>query len=65
MIILLCRFYCIAFIEYMIAGKMLEYTNLFFFMTIKRMASYKSTKIKYYIITLKKNMANLNFRLKR
>ena len=29
------------------------------------MASYKSTKIKYYIITLKKNMANLNFRLKR
>ena len=35
---IICRFYCIAFIEYMLAGKtLLDYTNLFLRMTIKRM----------------------------
>ena len=34
----MCGFYCIAFIECMLAGKtLLDYTNLFFKMSIKRM----------------------------
>ena len=46
----MCGFYCIAFIEYMIAGKTVDYTNCFFLMTIKKMA---------------KENVSLNFRLKK
>ena len=35
---IMCGFYCITFIEYVLAGKpLLDYTNLFFRMIIKRM----------------------------
>ena len=35
---ILCRFYCVAFIEYMLAGKtLLDYSNCFLQLTIKRM----------------------------
>ena len=34
---IMCGFYCIAFIEYILAGKtLLDYTNLFLRMTVKR-----------------------------
>ena len=40
---IMCRFYCIAFIEYMIAGNtLLGYTNLFFPSDYK-----KNDKVKY------------------
>ena len=35
---IMCGFYCIAFIEHMLAGKtLLDYTNCFLRMTMKRM----------------------------
>ena len=59
---IMCGFYCITFIEYMIAQKILLDYIYFFQMAVKRMA-------RWYIFTLKTNMAkenvNLGFRLKK
>ena len=55
----MCEFYCIAFIQYMISGKLLlDYTNLFF------PNDYKENDKIIYISTLKTNMTSLDFRLK-
>ena len=59
---LMCGFYCIAFIKYMLAGKtLLDYTNFFLRMTIKIMT-------KLYICFLKTNVveeASLELRLRK
>ena len=50
-------FYCIAFIEFMIAGKTLvDYTNLFW-------PNYYQENVKYYISNLKINMTKENISL--
>ena len=55
--VLCAGFYCITFIEYMIAGKtLIDYTNVFFFSNIKRMK-------RQYISTLKTNMTDENVSL--
>ena len=54
----MCEFYCIAFIEYMIARKtLLGHTYLF-------SSNHYKTDDKNYISTLKANMTSLDFRLK-
>ena len=51
---IMCGFYCVVFIEYMLARKtLLDYTILFLLTTIKRMT-------KQYISTLRANMTKEN-----
>ena len=55
--ILCAGFYCITFVEYMIARKtLIDYTNVFFFSYIKRMK-------RHYISTLKTDMTDENVSL--
>ena len=59
---IMCEFYCIAFIEYMVAGKtLLDYTNLFSSNDYK-----KNDKIIYIIIKIDRvEEASLEFRLRK
>ena len=59
---IICEFYCIAFIEYMVAGKtLLDYTNLFSSNDYK-----KNDKIIYIIIKIDRvEEASLEFRLRK
>ena len=58
----MCRFYCINFIKYMIAGKsLLDYTNLLLLTAIKKMTRQYVGRLKTYIA---KENGSSNFRLK-
>ena len=47
----MCRFYCIAFIEYMLGGKtLLDYTNFFLQMTIKRIRKWCISILKINVV---------------
>ena len=57
---IMCKFYCIALIEYMLARKsLLDYTNLF------SLNDYKNNGTIIYISILRTNMSSLKFRLKK
>ena len=47
----MCRFYCISFIEYMLGGKtLLDYTNFFLQMTIKRIRKWCISILKINVV---------------
>ena len=63
----MCGFYCIAFIEYMIAGEnLLHYTNLISLNDYQKNGKikYKYLRDKYGKQKKKKNPASLDFRIK-